>query len=429
VGSGYVPIRATAAERDHLGVSFDRHRLVRRHDGRIVAGVAAGLGDALRVDANVVRCGFIVLTLAGGIGALLYGAAWLLVPSDETAELRARRSDVISAVGFSAVVLGILLLVRAVGPWPGDVIVWPLGAAMVGLALLSTRPRDDSPEAPEWPFLDRLPPEAADAVAVLVGTRRGALARIVAGAACIAAGLAAFFVSVDSWRALRGGIIGAVVVLVGIALILGPGLWELLNQLVAERRERIRSDERAEVAAHLHDSVLQTLALVQRRADDPREVVRLARMQERELRSWLLEGEQSSDAHGSLGTVLEEIAADVETEHGVPVEVVRVRDCPAAGMQPLLLAAREAIANAVRHSGASSVAVYLEVEVQRVSVFVRDRGRGFDPAAVASDRRGISGSIVDRLARAGGTAEVRSTPGEGTEVEMSMPRVTEEATT
>ena len=151
-------------------------------------------------------------------------------------------------------------------------------------------------------------------------------------------------------------------------------------------------------------------------------------MQERELRSWLLEGERADAADGSLGAALEQVAADVEAEHGVPVEVVRVRDCPAAGLQPLLLAAREAIVNAVRHSGAASVAVYLEVEAQRVSVFVRDRGRGFDPAEIAADRRGISGSIVDRLARAGGVAEVRSTPGEGTEVEMSLPRVAEEAT-
>jgi signal transduction histidine kinase/phage shock protein PspC (stress-responsive transcriptional regulator) len=413
---------------DHLGVSFDRRRFVRRHDGRIVAGVAVGLGDALDVDVNVVRCGFLVLTLAGGVGALFYGAAWLLVRADDT-DRAPRPSDAIATTAFASVVLGLLLLVRAIGPWPGDVIVWPLGAATIGLALLSTRPRNDSPDPPDWPFLDRLPPEAADAVAVLVGTRRGALARIVAGAACIAAGLAAFFVSVDSWRALRGSVIGSVVVLVGIALILGPGLWELVNQLVAERRERIRSDERAEVAAHLHDSVLQTLALVQRRADDPREVVRLARMQERELRSWLLEGERADDPSGSLGAALEQVAAEVETEHGIPVEVVRVRDCPAAGMQPLLLAAREAIVNAVRHSGASSIAVYLEVEPQRVSVFVRDRGRGFDPADVAADRRGISGSIVDRLARAGGVGEVRSTPGEGTEVEMSLPRVTEEAST
>jgi len=225
---------------------------------------------------------------------------------------------------------------------------------------------------------------------------------------------------------VQGGVIGAVVVLVGFALIIGPGVWGLLSQPTRERRGRVRSDERAEVAAHLHDSVLQTLALVQRRADDPREVVRLARMQERELRAWLLSGgESNGSANGSVGAALDALAAEVETEHGVPVEVVRVRDCPAPGLQPLLLAAREAIVNAVRHSGAPSVSVYLEVEPQRVSIFVRDRGRGFDPGAVAPDRRGISGSIVDRLARAGGEAKVRSTPGDGTEVEMSLPRVAE----
>jgi signal transduction histidine kinase len=315
-----------------------------------------------------------------------------------------------------------------VGPWPGDVIVWPLVAVMVGLAVLSIRPRDVRAEPPDWPFLERLPPDAADAVGVLFGTRRGSLARIIAGAACIAAGLAAFFVSVDSWRALQGGIIGAVVVIVGFALIIGPGVWELASQLMRERRERIRSDERAEVAAHLHDSVLQTLALVQRRADDPREVVRLARMQERELRTWLLGGEPNGTGGGSVGAALDALAAEVETEHGVPVEVVRVRDCPANGLQPLLLAAREAIVNAVRHSGAPTVSVYLEVEPQRASIFVRDRGKGFDPGTVAPDRRGISGSIVDRLARAGGEAKVRSTPGNGTEVEMSLPRATEQVT-
>jgi signal transduction histidine kinase/phage shock protein PspC (stress-responsive transcriptional regulator) len=405
-------------------------RLVRRHDGRVVAGVAAGLGDAIGVDTNVVRFGFLVLTLAGGVGALIYGAGWLLLPVAGSDAPAPRRSDAISTIAFAAIVLGLLIFIRSIGPWPGDVVVWPLSAAMIGLAVLSTRPRDDAPDPPAWPFLERLPPDAADAVAVLVGTRRGLLARTIAGVACIGAGLGAFFVSVDSWHALAGGLVGAAVVVVGFALIIGPGVWELVNQLMSERRERIRSDERADVAAHLHDSVLQTLALVQRRADDPREVVRLARMQERELRNWLLTGDDSNGATtGSLGAALDAMAVEVETEHGVPVEVVRVRDCPATGMQPLLLAAREAMLNAVRHSGAATVSVYLEVEPQRVSIFVRDRGRGFDPADVAEDRRGISGSIVDRLARAGGAGRVRSAPGEGTEIEMSLPRSTEAATT
>jgi signal transduction histidine kinase len=410
---------------------LDRRRLVRREEGRLVAGVAAGLGDTFGVDVNVVRCGFLVLTLAGGLGVLLYAIGWLLMRSGDP-DLPRRRSDVISTIAFSAIVLGLLIVVRVAGLWPGDVIVWPLAIALIGLAILSMRPRESAPEPPDWPFLEHLPPETAGAVAVLFGTRRGSLARIIAGGVCIVVGLATFFVSVDSWRALQGGAIGAIVALVGLALIIGPGVWELFSQLMHERRERIRSDERAEVAAHLHDSVLQTLALVQRRADDPREVVRLARMQERELRTWLLAGGEpdpaaNGAANGSVGVALDALAAEIETEHGVPVEVVRVRDCPAAGLQPLLLAAREAIVNAVRHSGASTVSVYLEVEPQTVSIFVRDRGKGFDPDAVAADRRGIAGSIVDRLDRAGGSARVRSTPGEGTEVEMSLPRVPEGA--
>ena len=394
----------------------------------MVAGVAAGLADAFGLEANVVRCGFVVLALASGLGVLLYGAGWALMPpaSEDTPGRENEHGDAIANVAFGAVVLGGLLLVRAVGFWPGDLVVWPLAAAFAGLALLAMRsgPPAGANDLPDWQVLRRLPPDAADAVAVLVGTRRGALARIGAGFACVAIGIAVFVVSADSWRALRGAVIASLAVVVGIALVVGPGLSRLVHALVAERRERIRADERADMAAHLHDSVLQTLALVQRRANEPREVVRLARMQERELRGWLLGGDAPA-AHpaSSLGAALEEVAAAVETEHGVPVEVVRVRDCSAAGLQPLLLAAREAIVNAVRHSDAPNVSVYLEVEPHEVSIFVRDRGKGFDLDAVAADRRGISGSIVDRLARAGGRAQVRSTPGEGTEVELSLPRV------
>jgi signal transduction histidine kinase len=147
-------------------------------------------------------------------------------------------------------------------------------------------------------------------------------------------------------------------------------------------------------------------------------------MQERELRTWLLSGDvtNGSETNGSLGAALEALAAAVETDHGVPVEVVRVRDCPVEGLQPLLAATREAIVNAARHSGSPSVSVYLEVEPERATIFVRDRGRGFDPQAVAADRSGIAGSIVGRLTRAGGTASVRSQPGEGTEVELVLPR-------
>jgi signal transduction histidine kinase/phage shock protein PspC (stress-responsive transcriptional regulator) len=408
-------------------------RLERRLDGRVLGGVAVGLGDAFRIHPNVVRCGFVVLTLASGLGVFLYGAAWALLPvgeprdegsTPEIDEETPAEPDVVSTVAFAAVVLGLLLLVRSLGVWPGDVIVWPLAAAIVGLAVLASRAsEEETPEPPPW--LAQLPPDAAEALTTLVGTRRGALARLIAGACCFVAGIGVFLLSVDSWRAFRGGLLAAVALLAGVALVLGPGLWRLAHELVVERRERIRSEERAEVAAHLHDSVLQTLALVQRRAEDPREVVRLARMQERELRSWLLSGGNAgngSEATGSLGGALEELAAAVEADHGVPVEVVRVRDCPVEGLQPLLAATREAIVNASRHSGAALVSVYLEVEPERATIFVRDRGRGFEPDAVAPDRTGLSGSIVGRLTRAGGSASIRSAPGEGTEVELVLPR-------
>jgi signal transduction histidine kinase len=236
-------------------------------------------------------------------------------------------------------------------------------------------------------------------------------------------GLVAFAPPIGSWGALRSALVGTVVVVVGLAVALGPAIARLVTAYGEERRERILAAERADVAAHLHDSVLQTLALVQRKADDPREVRRLARRQERELRGWLLHGEELVPDAPTLGATLEAIAADVEDTYGVPVDVVRVRDCESdAALEPLVLAAREAIVNAAHHSGAPAVSVYLEVEPSRVTVFVRDRGRGFDRDAVPEDRRGIAHSIVGRLGRHGGTASIQTTPGDGTEVELVLPR-------
>ena len=302
----------------------------------------------------------------------------------------------------------------------------PILLAAVGLVLVvSVTGSDDgtarigSVSLPSW-----LPPGASAAVDVL-GTRRGVLVRAAFGMLLVVSGIVALLATTESWRALRSGIVAVVVIGCGLFLVFGPWLWRLGTELVDERRERIRSDERAEVAAHLHDSVLQTLAMVQRRADEPREVVRLARKQERELRSWLLSGRQvDADAiAGSLGAALAALGAELEEVHGVPVEVVQVRDCDLdERLRAQLLAAREAISNAQRHSGAERVSVYCEVGATEVSMFVRDRGRGFDRDGVAPDRRGISESIEGRMARHGGRAAVRSNPGVGTEVELVMPR-------
>jgi signal transduction histidine kinase/phage shock protein PspC (stress-responsive transcriptional regulator) len=407
-------------------------RIPRREDGKVIGGVCTGLGAFFGLDPNLLRVAFAVCSLAGGLGVLAYGTAWLLMSAPEVPEPPPRRApDGVQAAALAVVVFGSLLFARATGFWLGDVIVWPLAAAALGVALLWMRPirEEDARDPVTWPVLDRLPPAVSQAVEVLVGTRRGAFVRVAGGLLLMAGGMVVLVASAGSWSALRAGVSAAAVMVTGLLLIIGPGLVRLTTALVQERRERIVSEERADMAAHLHDSVLQTLALVQRRADDPREVVRLARLQERELRDWLLrgrapggDGDGTADGNGSFGAALEHAAAVIEAEYGVPIEVVRVRDCPTAGLEPLLLAAREGMLNAARHSGAPNVSVYLEVHADDVVVFVRDRGRGFDPEAVAEDRGGIAASIVGRLARNGGVARIDTAPGAGCELELSLRR-------
>jgi len=203
-------------------------------------------------------------------------------------------------------------------------------------------------------------------------------------------------------------------------LVAGPWLWQLGVERDAERTARIRTEERAEVAARVHDSVLQTLALIQRHADEPRRVASLARRQERELRGWLY-GATVDGA--TLTGALAAAAADVEELHGVRIELASSGDCTVDdGVQQVVLAAREAMANAAKFAGTEEVAVYAEVDASRASVFVRDRGGGFDPTAIPPDRRGIEESIRGRMERAGGSAAIATAPGEGTEVELTLPR-------
>ncbi|HEX4811301.1 MAG TPA: ATP-binding protein, partial [Nonomuraea sp.] len=193
------------------------------------------------------------------------------------------------------------------------------------------------------------------------------------------------------------------------------------KELQLERRERIRQEERAEVAAMVHDSVLHTLTLIQRVAHDPREVTRLARSQERELRNWLYQPAQDADA--TVAAAVRRIAAEEEDAHGVPIEVVCVGDLDidAQGrLAAMLKAARQAMVNAAKYSESSSISVYAEVEGEEVTIFVKDRGKGFDLDAVPLDRMGIRESIIGRMERHGGTARVRTELGEGTEVMLTM---------
>ncbi len=201
---------------------------------------------------------------------------------------------------------------------------------------------------------------------------------------------------------------------------LGPWGLRLWRDLDAERAARARESERADIAAHLHDSVLQTLALIQRRSDDPVQVARLARAQERDLRDWLYGSGPAGG--GTLAAQVKGAAAEVEDRHGVSVDVVVVGDRAEDERTTALVAAlREAMVNAVRHGRDPPVQVYVESGPDGVEAFVRDRGPGFDPDAVPADRLGVRESIIARTERHGGTADVRSTPGDGTEVRLTMP--------
>lgn len=412
----------------------DRGRvpLVRDTDAGVLAGVCAGLANRLGVDPLLVRIGVVAITVATGGAAIAgYALAWFLMPATDGAPrpavdaLLARvpvgNWRVAAGVGF--LTLSLLLVLREVGLWWSDALIWPAILAASGAALLWRQSRAMAPEpelasagAPGTLRAGDPAPSVRPAGAGLVDLYRGGfgVALVVGGALIALSGSGALDAASDA-------LITALVVVVALALILAPFLWRLGRNLATERSERIRSQERAELAAHLHDSVLQTLALVQKRAGDPRAVSQLARHQERELRSWLFESERA-DTQGSVAAALRRVAAEVEDAHGAVVEVIAVGDAEAdERADALVAAAREAMVNAAKFApDAGAIAVYAELAASPAQVFVRDRGDGFDPDAVPADRRGLRESIIGRMQRFGGTASVRSAPGSGTEVELAI---------
>jgi signal transduction histidine kinase/phage shock protein PspC (stress-responsive transcriptional regulator) len=387
-------------------------KLVRAGNGRMVAGVARGLADHLGVDVLVVRVALVLLVFAGGAGFVLYAAFWVFVPSDGASPAGAT-DPVVGWLGHRGqyIALGVLTLggvlgVESLGLGIPAALLWPLALTGFGVAVL-WRQADDA-QRNRWRR-------------VATGHRpQSALASTVGGAVLVLAGGFAFLASRGRLAELRTGFVGAVVLVAGIAIIGGPWLLSTFRELSAERRGRIREQERAELAAHLHDSVLHTLALIQRHVDDPREVQRLARSQERELRSWLYRPSSAPDQ--DFGAALEQIAAEIEDAHGVRVEAVVVGKCRLdARLVTLLQAAREALVNAARHAEVASISVYAEIDATGVTVFVRDRGRGFEFAGIPQDRLGVRESIIGRMERNGGRAAVRTAPGAGTEVRLQMP--------
>lgn len=397
-------------------------RAYRDPEDSFLGGVASGLADHLGIDPLHARVGFVALALCGGFGVVVYAALWVLLPvatideDDTTPGLgsatrrgmrtpgRSRRGgDMGVALSLTIVGLGAVVLLQVAGVWTSPRIFWPLAVALAGLGLLWWQ--SDEGSRTDW---------------LSLGSGWKSWLRVVLGLALVtgAVCLALFQAGVSG---ALGDTLGAIALaIVGVGLVLGPWLLTLTRQLRQERAERVRSQERADVAAHLHDSVLQTLALIQRQAADPAAVSQLARTQERELRTWLFEADDREA--DTLRSALQRAVAEVEDVHHVPIELVMVGDLALVDSTRALVAAtREAVVNASRHSGADRVDVFVEVGAGGVEVFVRDRGRGFVLDDVADDRIGVRRSIIDRVARHGGNAIIRSTPGDGTEVRLTMP--------
>jgi signal transduction histidine kinase/phage shock protein PspC (stress-responsive transcriptional regulator) len=377
--------------------------LTRRRQGRWLAGVCAGLAERFALSVHAVRAGTVVLALTVGPAVVIaYLAAWAILPAADGAAFPPRRpgpgrapsgGSAGEAAAGAAVVVGVILLLAEFSSW------LPRSVLLPGLL-------------------------ACAGAAVVWGGRQGRHRplRVAVGVSMVLAGGLATLAAVSDLRTIGRSAAGAAVVVAGVALMLGPGLARLVRSLADERRQRILSEERADVAAHLHDGVLQTLALIQKRAADDKEVRSLARRQERELREWLY-GRRAPVEPAGVADLLRRELADVEDRYGVRLDAVLVGDAPLDDAARALVAAgREAARNAATHAGVDSVDVYLEVEPERVSLFVRDRGRGFEPGAVPPDRRGLADSVVGRVRRHAGTAEIRSAPGEGTEIELSVPR-------
>lgn len=391
-------------------------RLTRASSGRMVGGVARGIAEHLGVDVWWVRGVFVVLVFIGGSGFLAYAILWALVPIDTTAQQeldspaatvdgRGAETSLLLVLGATGVVIGALLLASMAGLSVRGVV--PLGVAGLGAALIWLR-ADEGQRHRLRSGVGRVTP----------GRRTGVL-QFGLGVLLVLVGLISFGVGGVGVGQAGTLLAAVVVVVVGIALVASPFALRLWRERDAERRARIRSEERAEIAAQVHDSVLQSLTLIQRNASDPAEVARIARAQERDLRRWLYPA--PSPLKSSFRAALEELAAEVEDTYGVRVEVVCVGDVVLTEpLTAMLQATREAVANAGRHSGVDAVSVYAEMSPTEVMVHVRDRGAGFTLDEIPDDRMGVRESILGRIQRYGGRASVTTEPGAGTRVELVM---------
>ncbi|MGH8928533.1 MAG: ATP-binding protein [Acidimicrobiia bacterium] len=380
-----------------------RMGLYRRRQKRVAAGVAGGLADRLGIDDGYVRAAFVTLTVTWGLGILVYVVLWHL-----TVDLEDDRPPKVieprQRLGLALAFLGVLGLLIGIGLIPDGLALAVVATISFGLAALWDRS--------ESPSLARI---------ILPGGNGGfSVFRLIGGLVLVVGGLGLLFSSVGPVSEIGFTLLAVAVTVAGLVLAFGPWMLRMAQDLGAERRERVRQEERAEVAAHLHDSVLQTLALIQR-SEDPRKMASLARSQERELRTWLY-GRAPLPGSDLLSTALEAVAARIEDDRHVAIDFVKVGDALLDDRgRALVGAATEAMINAAQHSGASRISIYLEVDSDAAEVWVTDQGKGFDLKSVRPDRGGLTNSVLGRMARQGGSAIVDSRPGEGTEVHLVLP--------
>jgi signal transduction histidine kinase len=396
-------------------------RLYRPRDHRIVAGVASGLAQHLGLPVIAVRIALVVLLGFNGLGLLIYAAFWAVLPQQIPTEEPPARRDLAALLPFAAIGLGVILLQTLVFGDNGvaGTVGWLVAIIAVGAGVIwhqsdPTRRGHWADNASQVPWL---------AAVVAESDRRSFLFRFIGGGVLVAVGIigvVAVYAPAGSLSSVLNGVIFALVGLLGVGVVVAPLVWRTFSQLRSEREGRIREQERAEVAAMIHDQVLHTLALIQRNSTDIKEVQRLARGQVRSLRNWLYKPTASPTER--FAAALEQAAAEVEDTYAISVETVVVGDTDCdEQIAALVAAAREALVNAARHAGVDTVSLYAEVEEDELSVFVRDRGAGFDMDEIQESRHGVRGSIIGRMRRHGGQAEIKSAPGDGTEVRLTMP--------
>jgi signal transduction histidine kinase len=402
------------------------HRPYRRGvENAILGGVCGGLAIRLGVKERTVRIVFSLMALVGGLGLLLYMVLWLTRPRSGEDEaighrLLGRRRELHRVlIALIAIVACIFILFSLFAPNFG-VFTWPLMLSVIGAIGVWRGASSD-----ERHHLEELVKSAPLIGAPASRTRRALWLRVLLGVVLVFIGLRTLRHVRGFWGGTTPVLFGIIILVAGVLVLLAPWWLATLNDLSGERRARVRVEERANVAAHLHDSVLQTLTLIERAAGDETAVTRLARNQERELRQWLFEPERAldGDGGGTLTSQLHALESEIENNYGVKVELVAVGDCETnADVLALVAAGREAAINAARWSDATSISIFAEVEPQAITLFVRDRGKGFDVDAVPRDRQGIALSIRQRMLQHGGTASLKSALEVGTEVQLALPR-------